>query len=67
MPLGPDPFQAYPTPCSYWALDRPSMTVPTGWTVDIDVTFKGEIHNICRPGGVVAGPNQWKWQKAGVV
>ncbi|HYG79755.1 MAG TPA: hypothetical protein VD861_05170 [Pyrinomonadaceae bacterium] len=61
-----DVVQDYPTPCSYWALDTPGGEKRAGGTYNIDVTFKGQIVDICNNEAIVAGPNIWTWTFKGI-
>jgi hypothetical protein len=52
----------YPDPCSYYALDRPGgITVVAGNRVDVDLTFRGEIIDVCQENAVVER-KEWTWK-----
>jgi hypothetical protein len=35
--------------------------VPAGSNVNIDITFRGQIIDVCDVDAIVAGPNDWRW------
>jgi hypothetical protein len=55
--------QGYPTDCSYFASDEPSVTgnPPPGTKIDVDVTFQGTIVDTST-NAIKSGPKTWTWK-----